>query len=65
MTGMKMKKVAFGTANPWPLQKREKEHPGYLKKLMLAIDPVMRRRFVGKGKRVIRNLLLDPAYQVK
>jgi hypothetical protein len=32
---------------------------------MLAIDPVMQKKFTGKQRRVILNLLVDPAYQVK
>jgi uncharacterized protein (DUF1800 family) len=55
----------LGSANPMPLQMREATSPGYLKKLILAIEPVMQKRFVGKGSKVIRNLLFDPAYQVK
>ncbi|MBT6362342.1 MAG: DUF1800 domain-containing protein [Rhodospirillaceae bacterium] len=55
----------FGSADPAPLQMREVTRPGYLKKLILAIEPVMQKKFVGKGPKVIRNLLLDPAYQVK
>ena len=62
---MEESRLAFGVANPWPLQRREVDNPGYLKKLMLAIDPVMQRKFTGKQRKVIRNLLLDPAYQVK
>ena len=65
LTAMEMRKLPFGVANPWPLQAREVAKPGYLKKLMLAIDPVMQRKFTGKQRKVIRNLLLDPAYQVK
>ena len=62
---IKMKKLPFGSVNPWPLQKREIDEPGYLKKLVLAIEPVMDKIFTGKKRRVIKNLLLDPAYQVK
>tara|TARA_B100000315_G_C14579521_1_gene589717 strand:- start:1094 stop:2503 length:1410 start_codon:yes stop_codon:yes gene_type:complete len=62
---MGMKPPVFGLANPWRLQKREHKEPGYLKKLMLAIDPVMQKKFTGKQRRVILNLLVDPAYQVK
>ncbi len=62
---MEMSKLPFGVVNPGPLQKREVAEPGYLKKLMLAVDPVMRKKFVGKELSVFRNLLLDPAYQVK
>ena len=62
---MEMRKIPFGVANPWPLQIREVASPGYLKNLMLAIEPVMQKKFVGNGRKVIRNLLLDPAYQLK
>jgi len=64
-TEMEMRRLPFGVANPWPLQRREVDSPGYLKKLMLAIDPVMQKKFTGRQRKVIRNLLLDPAYQVK
>jgi len=62
---MNMRRPAFGVANPMPLQKREKTQPGYLKNLILAVEPVMRKKFTGKKRKIIRNLLLDPAYQVK
>ena len=62
---MKIKKLPFGLVNPGPLQKRELDKPGYLKKLVLAIEPVMDKNFTGKKRKVIKNLLLDPAYQVK
>jgi hypothetical protein len=62
---MEMRRLPFGVANPWPLQAREVAEPGYLNKLMLAIDPVMQKKYVGMSRNVIRNLLLDPAYQVK
>jgi len=65
MNKTEMRKPPFGTVNPWPLQKREVNEPGYLKKLILAINPVMKKRFTGKKRKVIKNLLLDPAYQVK
>ena len=58
-------KQHLGLANPWPLQKREIDNPGYLRALLLAVKPIMQRRAMGKHKTVIRNLLLDPAYQVK
>ncbi len=62
---MELRKAQFGTADPWPLLKREANEPGYLKRLVLAVNPVMRKKFIGKKRKVIRNLLLDPAYQVK
>ena len=62
---IEVRKVQFGTADPWPLLKREAEEPGFLKRLVLAVNPVMRKKFTGKKRKVIRNLLLDPAYQVK
>jgi uncharacterized protein (DUF1800 family) len=62
---MKMKKLPFGLINPEALQKRELDEPGYLKKLVLAIEPVMVKKFIGTKRKVIKNLLLDPAYQVK
>ena len=62
---MNLKKLPFGSINPGPLQKRELDKPGYLKKLILAIEPVMDKKFIGKKRKVIKNLLLDPAYQVK
>ncbi|MEE2998420.1 MAG: DUF1800 domain-containing protein [Pseudomonadota bacterium] len=62
---MNMRRPAFGITNPMPLQKREKTQPGYLKNLILAVEPVMRKKFTGKKRKIIRNLLLDPAYQVK
>jgi len=65
MSMMEKQKTPFGFADPWPLQKREQGKPGYLKKLFLAVEPVMQKRFVGKKRKVIRNLLLDPAYQLK
>ena len=65
MNEMQLRKVPFGTVNPRTLQKRERDKPGYLKKLVLAIEPVMNKKFTGKKRVVIRNLLLDPAYQVK
>lgn len=65
MNEMQLRKVPFGTVNPRTLQKRERDKPGYLKKLVLAIEPVMNKKFTGKKRVVIKNLLLDPAYQVK
>ena len=65
ITKMEMKKFPFGSVSPWPLQRREMDEPGYLKKLVLAVEPVMNKKFFGKKRRIIRNLLLDPAYQVK
>ena len=65
MNEMQLRKVPFGTVNPQTLQKRERDKPGYLKKLVLAIEPVMNKKFTGKRRVVIKNLLLDPAYQVK
>ena len=62
---MTIKKLPFGLINPAALQKRELDEPGYLKKLVLAIEPVMDKKFTGKKRKVIKNLLLDPAYQVK
>jgi hypothetical protein len=65
MNKTEMRNPPFGIVNPWPLQKREVNEPGYLKKLILAINPVMKKKFTGKKRKVIKNLLLDPAYQVK
>ena len=62
---MKMKKLPFGLVDPGGLQKREFDKPGYLKKLVLAIKPVMDKKFTGNKRKIIKNLLLDPAYQVK
>ena len=59
------RKFPFGMADSRPFQSRERREPGYLKKLMLAVDPVMNRRSEGPQRVVFRNILLDPAYQVK
>ena len=55
----------LGWADPKPFQMRERQTPGHLKRLMLAIAPVMNLKFEGPERFVFRNILLDPAYQVK
>ena len=63
--GETMLKSQFGIANPSELIGREVMKKGYLKRLMLAVDPAFARSTKGRGHRLIRNLLLDPAYNLK
>ena len=63
--GETMLKSQFGLANPSELIGREVMKKGYLKRLMLAVDPAFARSTKGRGHKLIRNLLLDPAYNLK
>ena len=48
-----------------PLLASEKREEGYLKKVFLAANSVTDKRQHGARLKTIRNLILDPAYQVK
>ena len=60
-----MVKLPFGGAEPFPLLRQEEAKPGSLERLLLPIKPVLSRSTRGRSKRLLRNLMLDPVYQLK
>ena len=59
------KKLPFMDVDFSPLLASEKREEGYLKKVFLAANSVTDKRQHGARLKTIRNLILDPAYQVK
>ena len=62
---MAMKMRPFGDADPRSLLAAERRQPGMMRNILLATEPIMAASRRGKHKRLLRNLLLDPVYQLK
>jgi len=61
----KATKRPYGRPDPNPLVAKAQESPEGLRKLILALDPVMTVSTKGEGLKLIENLMLDPVYQLK
>ena len=58
-------KRPYGTPNPAALLALARTSPQTLRKVMVALDPVMPASTKGRALKLIESLLLDPVYQLK
>ena len=61
----KATKHPYGTPDPNHLVAKTEASPEVVRKVILAVDPVMTVSTKGKGLQLIENLTLDPVYQLK